>query len=394
MAKRYLFTKSSTNAINIITGISVFSILAGTAVLFIMLSAFSGLKDFNLSVASVIDPDLKAFPIQGKTFIVNADQDKALAQIPGIKHYAKVIEERAFLEFKDKSYIGYLKGVDINYTKVSPIADKVFIGGWPEQGESHVAVGSGIARRLSLGVNDYNTLLRIMVPKPGKGQLTDPSQAFSKTNAVASGIFNAGESIDQEYLFGTIDFVGNLLNYDVDTVSAVEFKLDPDIDETAIITQIEQVLEEQVIVKNRIELNDALYKMLNTENIALYFICTLVLIIALFSFIGSMLMIILDKRENIKTLADLGATLREIRLAFFLQGSLMIVIGGFCGIVIGIILVALQQQFGLVRIGSLPYPIKFELGNVLIVYATILLLGVISAKVASGRINERFYRTV
>ena len=392
MAKRYLFSKSSTNAINIITGISVFSIVAGTAVLFIVLSAFSGLKDFNLSITSVIDPDLKAFPVSGKTFLVTADHDKALAQIDGIVSYAKVIEERAFLEFRDKSYIGSIKGVDVNYTTVSPIAEKVFIGGWPELGESQVVVGSGIARRLSLGVGDYNSLLRIMVPKPGVGQVTDVTQAFSRTSAVASGIFQAGENIDHEYLFGTIDFVGSLLNYDVDTVSAVEFKLDPTIDEATITQQIQEALGTQATLKNRVALNDALYKMLNTENLALYFVCTLVLIIALFSFIGSLLMIILDKRSNIKTLSDLGATLPEIRSIFFKQGSLMIILGGLGGIILAIIIVLVQQQFALVRIGSLPYPIKFEFLNVVIVYATILILGILSAKIASGRVGAKLFK--
>jgi len=389
MAKRYLLSKSSTNAINIITGISVFSILAGTAVLFIVLSAFSGLKSFNLSIVSNIDPDLKVFPATGKTIVINADQDGEIGNIEGVESHSKVIEERAFLEYKDKTYISFIKGVDENYTTVSPIAETITIGGWPELGEAQVVVGIGIAGRLTLGVSDYSSLIKIRVPKPGVGQITDPTQAFSMTNAVASGLFNAGESIDNEYLFGTLDFVGSLLNYDVDTISALELKLTADADEIYVRKELEKILGDQMLIKNRATLNDALYKMLNTENLALYFICTLVLIIALFSFIGSLIMIILDKKENIKTLSDLGATLKEIRLTFFTQGSLMIVFGGMAGIILGATIIALQQQFGWVRIGSLPYPVKFEFLNVIIVYSTILLLGILSSKIASGRINRR-----
>jgi len=389
MAKRYLLSKSSTNAINIITGISVFSILAGTAVLFIVLSAFSGLKSFNLSIVSNIDPDLKVFPATGKTIVINADQDGEIGNIEGVESHSKVIEERAFLEYKDKTYISFIKGVDENYRTVSPIAETITIGGWPELGEAQVVVGIGIAGRLTLGVSDYSSLIKIRVPKPGVGQITDPTQAFSMTNAVASGLFNAGESIDNEYLFGTLDFVGSLLNYDVDTISALELKLTADADEIYVRKELEKILGDQMLIKNRATLNDALYKMLNTENLALYFICTLVLIIALFSFIGSLIMIILDKKENIKTLSDLGATLKEIRLTFFAQGSLMIVFGGMAGIILGATIIALQQQFGWVRIGSLPYPVKFEFLNVIIVYSTILLLGILSSKIASGRINRR-----
>jgi len=389
MAKRYLFSKSSTNAINIITGISVFSILAGTAVLFIVLSAFSGLKSFNLSIVSNIDPDLKVFPATGKTIIINADQDRKIKQIAGVVSHSKIIEERAFLEYKDKTYISFIKGVDENYTTVSPIAETISIGGWPELGEAHVVVGSGIARRLTLGVSDYSSLIKIRVPKPGIGQITDPTEAFSITSAVASGIFDAGEIIDNEYLFGTLDFVGSLLNYDVDTISALELKLTADADETYVRNELKEILGGNVLIKNRATLNDALYKMLNTENLALYFICTLVLIIALFSFIGSLIMIILDKKENIKTLSDLGASLKEIRMTFFTQGSLMIIFGGIAGIVLGTIVITLQQYFGWVRIGIFPYPVKFEFLNVLIVYSTILSLGILSSKIASGRINQK-----
>ena len=154
--------------------------------------------------------------------------------------------------------------------------------------------------------------------------------------------------------------------------------------------ELKEILGTQVLIKNRATLNDALYKMLNTENLALYFICTLVLIIALFSFIGSLIMIILDKKDNIKTLSDLGATLKEIRMTFFVQGASMIVFGGITGIVLGAIIIALQQELGLVRIGSLPYPVKFEFLNVLIVYSTILSLGLLSSKIASSRINQKF----
>ncbi len=392
LAKRYLFSKSSTNAINIITGISVFSILAGTAVLFIVLSAFSGLKELNLSFASIVDPDLKAFPLSGKTLIITANQDTEIQQIAGIISYSKVIEERAFLEYKNKTDIGFLKGVDTQYTNVSPIENNIIVGGWPQLGEPQVIIGSGLANRLSLGVGDYTSLLKIRVPKPGTGQFTDPNQAFSQTLAVASGVFQAGESIDQEYLFGSLDFVGSLLNYDVDTISAIEFKLTEDSDEIYIREELNRILENKITLKNRTELNDALYKMLNTENVALYFICTLLVIIALFSFIGSLLMIILDKRSNIKTLSDLGATLPEIRSIFFKQGSLMIIIGGLAGILLGSLIIVIQQQFGLVRIGSLPYPVAFKIVNVFVVYITILALGLISAKVASGRVGAKLFR--
>lgn len=391
IAKRYLFSKSGTNAINIITIISIVSIIIGTAVLFIVLSAFSGLKDFNVAVTSIVDPDLKVLPSSGKTIILTDAQQNAIIGLEGVAHVSKVIEERAYLEYDGKTHLAFIKGVDENYLKVNRVDTTIFVGKWPSIDEPEVAIGYGIRRRLSLGISDYGNLLKIMVPKPGTGQITDPSQAFSSSSAVASGVFQAGESLDNDHLFTNIDFIGRLLDYPINTISTLEIKLSPDASEEIIRSSIKEIFGEAVILKNRTELNDALYKMLNTENLALYFICTLVLIIALFSFIGSIIMIIIDKRKHIKTLSDLGATLVEIRRTFFYQGALMIVIGGALGILIGVIIVFLQQQFSLVRItASLAYPVKFEITNLLLVYITIFVLGILAAKLASSRINKRF----
>ncbi|GGG37819.1 membrane protein [Dokdonia pacifica] len=394
IAKRYLFSKSGTNAINIITLISVISIIIGTAVLFIVLSGFAGLKDYNISVTSIIDPDIKILPSSGKTITITPEQEKKLAAITGIQNYSKVIEERVYLEYDGKTHLGFIKGVDQNYLKVTNIDTTLFAGSWPSIGEPEVVISIGIRRRLSLGISDYGNLLRIMVPKPGTGQITDPTSAFNRSSAVASGIFQAGESLDNDHLFSNIDFVGELLDYPLDKVSTLELKLTQDANEAEIRNELETIFLDTILIKNRTELNDALYKMLNTENLALYFICTLVLIIALFSFVGSIIMIIIDKKGHIKTLSDLGATLTDIRRSFFYQGALMIILGGGIGLFIGSIIVLIQQQFGLVNItASLPYPMRFEFLNLLIVYATILVLGILAARLASSRINNNFLTT-
>jgi len=393
IAKRYLFSKSGTNAINIITIISIVSVIIATAVLVIVLSAFAGLREYNISVTSIIDPDLKVSPSTGKTITITPAQEKKIASISGIENFSKVIEERVYLEYDGKTHLGFIKGVDENYLKVSTIDTTLYAGFWPSLGEPEVAIGYGIRRRLSIGMSDYGNLLRIMVPRPGTGQITasDVQNAFNRSSAVASGIFQAGESIDNDHLFANIDFVGDLLEYPVDKISTIEIKLAPNADESKVRAALLAIFPDNIRIKNRAELNDALYKMLNTENLALYFICTLVLIIALFSFVGSMIMSIIDKKNHIKTFSDLGASLSDIRKSFFYQGALMIVIGGGIGVVLGSLIVFIQQQFGIVNItASLPYPIRFEFLNVVIVYATILVLGVFAAKLASSRITNNF----
>jgi lipoprotein-releasing system permease protein len=389
IAKRYLFSKSSTNAVNIITAVSIFLIVIVTAVLVVVLSGFEGIKEFNLSITSVIDPDLKILPASGKTFIFDAEQEKRLTKIPQLTKYSKIIEERAYLEFKGKTHLAYMKGVDHRYTKVNAIDTTMQWGQWPEVGEPEFAIGSGVARNLSIGIGDYRNLMTILVPKPGKGISVDVTQDFSSSSAVASGIFEAGE-ISQDHIFGNIDFVGKLLGYSADRISSIDIKIENPEAETAIRQELAEIFPDKMIFKNRIELNDALHKMLNTENLMLYFVCTLILIIALFSFVGSMIISILDKKRNIKTLSDLGASLQEIRMTFFLQGALIIIVGGAIGMLIGLIVAFLQQQFSMKMItATLPWPIKIEYINMVIIYALIVGLGLTAARLAASRINQK-----
>ncbi len=390
IAKRYLFSKSGTNAVNIITLISVISIIVGTIVFLVVLSAFSGLKQFNLSVISAIDPDLKVIPAQGKIIRLNKEQEESIKEIEGIAHYSKIIEERAYLEYDGKTHLGFLKGVDQNFLKVNRLDTTIFAGSWITQTEPEVVVGAGVSRRLSLALGDYGTLLKIMVPKPGKGQITDPSQAFRKSSAIASGIFQVGESIDNDHVFTHIDYAGKLLDYELDEISAIEIKLASIDKEETTIQQLQDLLGDAVIIKNRMSLNDTLYKMLNTENLALYFICTLVIIIVLFCFVGSIIMIIVDKRPHIKTLSDLGSSLKEIRKIFFTQGIYMLCLGVVTGLILGILIVLMQQYLGLVKITeTLAYPVHLTSKNVIIVLLTILVLGTAAAKLASSRINGK-----
>ena len=393
IARRYLFAKSSTNAVNIITLISVISLIIGTVVFLVVLSAFAGLKQFNLSVISAIDPDLKITPAQGKTIKISKEQEKALSDISGLAHFTKIIEERVYLEYEGKTHLGYLKGVDENFLKVNRMDTTVFAGSWHTQTEPEVVIGAGVRRRLSLALGDYGSLLQIMVPKPGTGQITDPSQAFRKSSAIASGIFLTGDALDNDHLFTHINYIGKLLEYDLDEISTIEVKLEQLEDEESVASKIQEIFANQVIIKDRIALNDTLYKMLNTENLALYFICTLVIIIVLFCFVGSIIMIIIDKRPHIKTLSDLGTSLQEIRKTFFLQGVYMVLIGGCIGVFLGIIIVALQQYFGLVKITpSLSYPVYLTFKNVALVFVTILVLGIAAARLAATPINAKLLR--
>ena len=360
--------------------------------LFIVLSGFSGLKDFSLQFTNEFDSDLKVFPESGKTITFSEAEKQALKKIAGIDNYSEVIEERIFLQYKGKNHIAYIKGVDSVYGKVNNLDSILIAGLWFQPHQNETVIGLGTSSKLSLYLNDYGNPLEIFVPKPGTGQLNalDPSQAFNKENVVVSGVYQINEDLDSKYVFTDIDFARNLLSLDSTKVSSVEIKLLPNASEENIRAEISRIFQNKVIVKNRIQQNDALYKMLNTENIAVYLIFTLVLIIALFNVIGSIIMMILDKRKNIKTLYNLGASLKEIRRIFFLQGTLMTVLGGLLGIFLGILAVLAQLKFEFVAITStLPYPVKLNFINIAVVFATISILGILASRIASSRVREK-----
>ena len=390
IAKRYIFSKSKNNAINIITRIASGGIIVGAMALFIVLSVFSGLRVFSLSFSNDFDPDFKANPKSGKSFEISANQEKQLKNIDGIASFSKVIEERVLFSFSGKQQVTYLKGADSNFVHVNKASQKLFNGKWFQPKTIQVVVGYGISQKLSLGLFDFNNQLEVFVPKPGKGAIENPDEAFNKSVIIPVGIYAINEELDSKYVFADLGLTQELLEYKPNQISGIEFKTKPNADEDAIRTEIVKIFKNKVEVKNRAELNATLYKMLNTENIAVYLIFTLVIIIALFNLIGALIMMVLDKKANLKTLYNLGTEVKDLRKIFLLQGTLLSIFGGIIGLVLGIIVVVIQQQFNLIMITeSLAYPVVFSIQNVLIVFGTIVTLGFIASLIASSRVSKK-----
>ena len=389
IAQRYLRSKSNNNAINFITIIAAIGLVLGAASLFIVLSGFAGLKDFTLQFSSVVDPDLKAETAVGKSFVLSEEQAEKLKRLKDIALYSKIIEERVIIASDDKNDIVTLKGVDEFFQSVTSIDSVIVQGSWFEQDVHQVVVGWGVSNTLSLGVLDFSKALNIYVPKPGKGQITSTKNAFNSVKAINVGVFDINEKINDTYVYSPIDLAQQLLHYKKNQITGIEFRLTDGSDREVVKEKLQAILGKHIIIKNREQLNDGLYKMLNTENLAVYLIFTLVLIIALFNVIGSIIMMILDKRKTLNTLNNLGATLKDIRRIFYLQGSLMSIVGGVVGIVIGYIIIVLQKTFALVMITPiLPYPVTLKVENVIIVFLTISVLGILASKIASIRISK------
>lgn len=388
IAKRYLFSKSTNSAINIITLVAGFGVVIATAALFIVLSGFSGLKNFSLEFTSFSDPDLKIVPTTTKTIQFTAAQKQALIALTSVDLYSEVVEERMLMSCENKHLAVTLKGVDTNYPNAT--IDSILVyGQWFDSEGAQIVAGWGVTTELGFGIFDVSKVIKLYAPKPGTGQISSVKGAFTSLKVANAGIFQINETLDNSQVFTSIENAKYLLNYQPETVSAIEVYLAPSVDESTVRADIQSIFNKQVTIKNRIQLNDALYKMLNTEHVAVYLIFTLILIIALFNIIGSIIMMILDKKKNLKTLYNLGTTVKELRAIFFYQGILMTAIGGSLGLLIGVITVWLQQQFSILMITtSLAYPVDLQWINLGIVLATILVLGAVASRIASQRISK------
>lgn len=397
IAKRYLRSKSTNNAINFITYIAIVGIILGSASLFIVLSGFAGLRDFTLAFTTVIDPDLKAETSIGKSFILEPNLAKQLNEINGIASYSKVIEERIIASFDGNKQALYIKGVDANYKFVNVVDSIIWRGSWLTDKTNQVVVGDGVSNSLNIGVLDYGKRVSLFVPKPGKGQITSIQQAFNQVEAINVGVFSVNENLNDSHIFSSLGLAQELLNYKENQITNIEFRLTEGADENKVKSQIQAVLGNNITLKNTAQLNDALYKMLNTENLAVYLIFTLILIIAFFNVVGSLIMMMLDKKKSLNTLFNVGATVKDIRKIFFLQGTLMSVFGGLIGLVVSTLLVLFQlygpDNMKVMITQTLAYPVAFHAKNLVIVFLTITVLGVLASKIASVRITKNMIKT-
>ena len=357
-----------------------------------VLSAFAGLKTFSLQFTNTFDPDIKAIPASGKFFSITEDQAEALAALEGVASYSKEISERVYLSHEDKNCIAYIKGVDANYRNVTGIDSTLYFGNWGVD-EEQVVLGIGIFNLLG-GPLGRLSPVSVITLKPGERSITadalSSNSFYNQMPMVVSGVYAVEDGLDKKYVFAPLRTVQAFLEKDSTQLSGINFKVQDRARLQETKAAVKDILGPSLLVLNRQELNSTLHKMLQTENTATYLIFTLVLVIALFNLVGAIIMLILDKRENSKTLYALGTTVAQLRKIYFLQGLFVTLLGGVAGVFLGSLLVISQLLFSWWMITpSLAYPVEFQFVNAGIVLGTIVLLGLISSKIASNRINKR-----
>ena len=391
IAWRYVRSKSSQNVINIINRMSIFVLIVGGASLMIVLAGFSGLRTFSMSFSNFFDPDLKIFPKTGKIFSLSPMQEAALKESGVVASYTKVLEERVFLNSRGKNYIAYIKGVDENYPKVNAVDSILVIS--PKEwllSEDYVVVGNIIAETLNLGLFTSTTPLQIIVPKAGKGSITSSSTPYREETVLLSDYYQVTEDLDSKYVFATLSLAQRLTGVQANEVSAVEIKLSKGVSVAEGKKRLQEVLGDGFVIKDRMALNEDLYKMFQTENLATYLIFTLVLIVALFNLVGAIIMMILDKRKNLYTLFALGMTERQIRAIFFLQGVIVSLLGAIFGVGLGVGIAWLQKTYPMLYINPnaavpIAYPMDIRLLEIVVVFFTIFVLGIIASAIGASR---------
>lgn len=362
--------------------------------MFVVMSVFGGLRDFSLSFTHEMDPDLKLFPTEGKYIQVPESQFEALQASELFTGIARVVEDRVLFLFKDKQLVAYVKGVDSDYELVSPMHHNLLYGEWLHGNLNDAVVGVGISYQLSMGLFDTENAFHAYAIKPGKGAIDNPQHAFIRKYLNPVGVYTLrNDDLDGKYVYTSLALAQELLSIDSDSYTHIEFSLKPGVTEHQAKEAIQSILPTPVTLKNRMQLNDSLYRMLNTENVVVYLIVTLVVIIALFTIIGAMIMIILEKKNNMKTLSNLGMNLRQIRRVFMIQGLLISCLGGTIGVILGAVVVYFQKEYSLLMIqGDMPYPVSFSYFNLILVLCTILVLGFLASLLASSRVDAKYLK--
>ena len=390
IASRYFFTRSKQSVINIINYIALSVVLIASAALLIVLSAFTGLKDFGLSFSNVFDPDFRVEAVQGKTLQIDSITLASVKQLDGILAVSGIIEDKVFLNYRDKNHVVYLKGVDSSYQNIIESDRFLSSGSWFSNELDEVVIGGGVAQVLSLGIYDYNDFLVLTVPKRS-ASATQLKEPFINKTALVSGIYSVSEELDKKYMFSNLSFAQTLFQQKENTYSSLELKLAPDFNRIQLEEQLRALLITPLRMRSRTELNAALFKMLNTEQMAIYLIFTLVIIIALFNVVGALIMMVLEKRPQLNILYALGVLPKEIRLIFFYLGGMISWVGGGLGVLLGTCLVLLQRYFPFLYVPgtNFPYPVRLEFQNVAMVLLLLLVLGGLASAWATAQVGKK-----
>jgi len=398
IAKRYLVSRKSHHIINIISGISVAGITIGTMALIIILSVFNGFESLVITLFNSFDPDLKIEAVRGKTFTLRDIPVAEIEKIPGVVRFTEVVEENALLKYRDKQYIASIKGVSPDFEKLH-VLDSMLIDGEMilKRGKQPQGIlGLGVAYYLGIQVNDPLNPITVYVPKRTIKTLGNLEDAFNSDILAPAGVFSIQQDFDAKYVIVPIDFARGLLEYS-EEVTSVEIGLTPQTNADLVQKQIASLTGDTFNIKNRFQQQETLYKVMKSEKLAIFLILTFILLIATFNIIGSLSMLIIDKKKDIAVLQSLGAGPGLIKRIFMAEGLLISLSGALLGLILGGLICWLQQQFGIVPLegGSESfvidaYPVEMRATDFLLVFLTVFGIGILAAWYPVRQVSRKY----
>ena len=397
-AKRYLFSKKSVNAINIISYISLIGVLVSSAALIILLSFFNGMENLILSMYSNFTPEFRIEPVKGKLFSAQDSLFEELKKEPFLEEYTEVLQEKVLLQYGNKQFIAQIKGIEQGSIKHQTKDSLLYSGEFNVEKDSVPYAIMGALVQANLGISNHNISNQIEVYSPRKGATAsaNPAEEFNIRSIYPIGVLKFQQDFDN-LLIVPISFAQDVLG-EFNQVSAIEFNVAPEINKYKFEKNLQQQLGDRYDVKNREEQNPDVYRTVRTEKWAVYFILTIIGIIAIFNIIGSLTMLVIDKKQDMIVLRSLGAENKLIRNIFFYEGLIISITGCVAGLIIGYVFCLLQQQYGFIRIeegaNSLidAYPVGIRANDFLMVFLTIglvsLLISYLSARLSIKQIKE------
>ena len=386
IARRYLFSKKSHNAINIISGISSAGVGVGAMALVCVLSIFNGFELLISNMFSSFDPDLKITLVHGKTFDSNSPEFSKVRKLKSVAYFTEVVEENALLRFKTKQMPATIKGVSNDFEKMTRIDSIMYDGDFIlNDGAFERAVpGVGVAAILGLSAHFIDPLYIYAPKRTSKINLLRPENSFNQMGTFVSGIFSVKQlQYDDHYVIVSIKLARDLFEYDKNKVTSIELKLAKGTDPEITQKQIRMTLGDKYQIKNRYEQQESFFKIMKIEKWFTYLILCFILLIASFNIIGSLSMLIIDKKDDIETLSNLGANNQLIKRIFLFEGWMISVVGAICGIGLGAFLCLLQEYFGILKLGTGyvvdAYPVQTNVMDFVLVFVTVLAMGFLAA---------------
>ncbi len=384
IAKRYLVSKKSHNAINIISWISVIGITIGTAALIIVLSAFNGLQSLVEDLYASFDPDLKITLVEGKTFNAEDFPKEKIKQLSEVQFYNEALEEVALVKYDDKQTVATIKGVQPDFFDMTGM-DSLLIEGTfkptPED-DNYLLLGWGIADKLALYIStNIPYQLSIIVPKRGTKKGLTPDSEFNRKMINAKGIFSVNPDFDTKYVVSSLAFVQSLLKHK-NQLSSVELGLTKNANWEGVKNKVQEIVGENYKVQTRYELNELIFKTNKTEKWITFLILSFILVIASFNIIGSLTMLIIDKKKDVWILKTMGANNAVIRKIFFTEGMLINFLGAFIGMSLGALVCWLQLHFSLLKLeGGVveAYPIEMQAIDFIYVGIIVVFIGLLAS---------------